>query len=1105
MKKLSFKAFVSLLMVLVLSASVIYVPVTAADTCTNGKAHEWSALTVVPASCTEKEYQTKECARCHQVYKKYTSGSEALGHLEDIRDNADDTHTVYCKRANCNYTKTENCSMAKPVCGQIPVCDVCKTVYGTTAAHDYAAQVIIKAPTCTEKGEATETCNVCNYVNKIVLDAKGHDFKTVTVIKKVTCLEDGKESIKCSVCNHTEEKVVTAPGHELVKTTVAPTCKEQGYDLFECKNCDESHKSNYNDVLAHDYIETRTEATCTKEGLITYRCKTCSLPKDSTVIPALGHDMSGFVVTKAPTCTEGGVQTDKCSRCSLTTTMELPANGHDFEKTVVAPTCTEIGYTLNKCKNCTVSSKDSYVDPLGHAKVLTGSIPPSCTYSGYNVYTCERCLLEIREEVKPLGHEFAYQSNGDATCTADGTKTGKCTRCPQTSTVTDEGSKLGHDFKLYISNNNATCTKNSTEWAACERGCGAKDVRDIPNTALGHDNEVIKGTAATCTKTGLTDGAKCKRCTEITQKQEVIPALGHNYTSTVVTAPTCVKAGTANFKCEACGHTYTGEVAATGVHKWDNGTVKTAANCEEDGEMTYKCETCTETKTEKIGRLGHSYSNEYTVDTQATCYREGEKSKHCVREGCTAKSETQKIAMTDHDLGDYESNGDATCEKDGTKSKKCKVCTYKTSPIADAGTKLGHKYTNYVTDGNTTCLKDGTKSALCDNGCGLKDTVVEKAFGHDERIDAAKAPTCTEAGLTEGKTCSRCGEILVAQEVLDATGHNEAQKAAKEPTCTKNGLTAGVYCINCNEDIIPQETIAKLGHDYSEKVTKATTKKDGKIDYTCKRCGYEKTGKLYAVTSIKLAETTFYYNGETQAPEKAVVTDSNGTVLKAGEDYDIDYSAGTISAKIGTYKVKVVLKGKYSGSKTLSFKIVPGKISKIKTDKTTTSINLKWSKSAGATGYRVYRYDTSKKKWVTVKSSTTSTSFKVTGLKAGTLYTFSVKPYYKKGDTVIWGESKRWETATQPKTPTVKATAGVKSATLTWDKVSGATGYVIYYSTETNGTYKKIGSTKSNTYTVKNLTALKGACFKVRAYKKTSNGNVYGEYSKYVRTVPKLA
>ena len=92
--------------------------------------------------------------------------------------------------------------------------------------------------------------------------------------------------------------------------------------------------------------------------------------------------------------------------------------------------------------------------------------------------------------------------------------------------------------------------------------------------------------------------------------------------------------------------------------------------------------------------------------------------------------------------------------------------TYRDSEVA----ALGHTYEAVVTD--PTCTLPGYTTYTCAT-CGdyyIKGIV--DPLGHIEEVVAGKDATCTEAGLTEGKKCSACGETLVEQEEIPATGHN---------------------------------------------------------------------------------------------------------------------------------------------------------------------------------------------------------------------------------------------------------------------------------------------------------------------------------------------
>ena len=92
-----------------------------------------------------------------------------------------------------------------------------------------------------------------------------------------------------------------------------------------------------------------------------------------------------------------------------------------------------------------------------------------------------------------------------------------------------------------------------------------------------------------------------------------------------------------------------------------------------------------------------------------------------------------------------------------------------------------HSYGEFMIAKEPTCTESGEKIKAC--SCG--DKVIEKieARGHIEEAIARVEPTCTETGLTEGKKCSVCGEILVAQEIIDATGEHKFEGSYNCTVC----------------------------------------------------------------------------------------------------------------------------------------------------------------------------------------------------------------------------------------------------------------------------------------------------------------------------------
>ncbi|MBE5935376.1 MAG: hypothetical protein E7262_06250 [Lachnospiraceae bacterium] len=176
------------------------------------------------------------------------------------------------------------------------------------------------------------------------------------------------------------------------------------------------------------------------------------------------------------------------------------------------------------------------------------------------------------------------------------------------------------------------------------------------------------------------------------------------------------------------------------------------------------------------------------------------------------------------------------------------------------------------------------------------------------------------------------------------------------------------------------------------------------------------------------------------------------------------------------------------------------------------SVKLQWLKVKGVTGYVVYRYDGSTKKYNKVCLTTKQTTATVKNLVQGGAYAFAVKAYKTVDKKKYYSKyTNTVKIVTVPNSVKKITVSNVQDKTvkLSWSKPSGANLYYVYSYNVKKNKYTRLLSTTSTSTTITGLVPGETYIFVVKSCAQTKDGayKTNGALSPktYVYTAPSVA
>ena len=329
-----------------------------------------------------------------------------------------------------------------------------------------------------------------------------------------------------------------------------------------------------------------------------------------------------------------------------------------------------------------------------------------------------------------------------------------------------------------------------------------------------------------------------------------------------------------------------------------------------------------------------------------------------------------------------------------------------------------------------------------ENGTPADGATEDGAPADGATEDGAPADGATEDGTpadeatADGTTDDRTSEDGTAADAVEESDGETGLISLSD--CEITGIEKKTYtgkaleqniAVNYGDILLEEGTDYAVGYENNINAGTASVTITGTGDYTG---SVEKTFKIEAkkiTPSVTLSAKVFVYDGSVKKP---TVTVKTGSTKLAASNYSVTYASGR--KNVGTYKVTVKMKGNYSGSKTVTFKINPKPTKIYNVVGSKPQFVVKWTKqTTQVTGYQI-QYSLSSSfasgnKTVTIsKNSINSKTIKKP--KAGKTYyvrvrtykTVSGKKYYSTWSKAVSSAVKKDLKSKQTKTLWTKGT-----------------------------------------------------------------------------------